>query len=229
MANSIKSISWSDMKTFVSSSTSISKTYLEETSRYTILAAFGSLTVKCILPRGESDSDTTDFDNNYKSTWNSLFPDINQNNQQIVELTGDVTCPSVSKKLRFDHTENNTTITSSYVTLYSYSGSGKLHGFVLDYNSDSVRTKLTIDGSDEIFELTMDEIEDLQSYTGGGCDDSQSSELLGGFIKKSSGNKLNVEFKCPIKYETSVLIEAQRTSGSNKRLDRRIVFIEKET
>lgn len=150
--------------------------------------------------------------------------------QTTVNVESDSGCPTISKYFNFDFSDSSVSVTSSYTTMYSYTGSGKLHGFVLDYNSDRVRTKLTIDGSCVVFELTNDQIESIQSFNGNGCDDDDgSSGMMGGFIRKTAGNKLTVEFKCPIKYDTSVLIEAQRTSSSNKALNTRLVFIEKVT
>ena len=86
--------------------------------------------------------------------------------------------------------------------------------------------KLTVDGN-EIFALTLDEVEALQSFSSGGCNDGGLQNIQ--FLSKTSGNRLNMYFSTPIKYETSVTVEAQRSKNSNKTFDKSLVYLTKET
>lgn len=134
-------------------------------------------------------------------------------------------CPVGSKKLRFDFDDPNQTIGSSYSTIYSRSGSGVVHGFTLDFDSENVRVKFTVD-SDVIFELVLGDIDDIQ---GAGADDAGSLGGIAGMLKSGDSDTLSVKFDCPIPYDSSMSIEAQKSSGGNKDLDRYLIVLTKET
>jgi len=248
-------ISWTQFKTLIDTN-NLRYKYIERTSAYFITGTDGGFKVTCILFKNATDTtDLDDFEANYKLLEVIVPRDANATPLRTLEgatddtLIGnvgdrlkvdallsvnDVTvsggCPTTSSKFRIVHSESSTPVTANYSTMYSYTGSGVLFGFILDYNSDFVRTKLTIDGTEVIFELTNDAIEDMQSFAGAGCDDNDgSADLLGGFIKKTAGNKLNINFHCPIKYDSEVKVEAQRSGSYDKSLERYLVFLTKET
>lgn len=179
-----------------------------------------------------------DFETNYKSTAvNALGVPKYQESDGRMLVSGEESNPSstpgscvISNKLRFDHNDSDRTADANYSSAYSYIGSGKLFGFTLDYNSDYVWVKLTIDGTETIFELTLQQIEDLQAYSSGGCDDSSNTtEGLCGFLKKASGNRLYFKPPCAITYDSEVKIEHKRSTSSSKTLTASLVILTKET
>lgn len=240
-------LSWDEIKAIIDdSSIDTNPTYVETSESYIIFSNSGAIIHEAIIPNPFAD-----FENNYQDTIittqvapvqiqiRSIDPntiaDVTSANRLKVDavLGDDVTlsqgCPVTSKKFRMDHSETPVTIPAAYTTIFSHSGSGKLFGFIADFNSDSIRVRLTIDSSDVVFELTLSQVEDLKS-AGTICDeDDGAADLLGGFINKTRGNKLNVNFPCPIAFSSEVKIEAQRTGSTDKTLERRLVFISKET
>lgn len=173
-----------------------------------------------------------DINNNLISEANPLptTAELDLQNLEVNVTTEPTDAPGIpvlTKKFRIEFDEANITVGSSYTTLYSHNGTGKFFGGILDFNSDSVRVKLIVDG-ETIFELTLDEIEAIQSFSSGGCNDSSSMSNMT-FLSKTSGNRLNLDFDLrPLYYETSIEIQAQRTSWSNKRQDRQLIYISKE-
>lgn len=140
-------------------------------------------------------------------------------------------CPTLSYKLVHDFSGANITVPSGYVTLFQYSGSGKLIGFVFDFNSQNVTVKLTVD-SMVIFELDMNDLEDIQVEGGGGDDDdggAGSVTTCGGPVFDTIANKLCYQPPCPIAYDTEVKVEAKRVGGSNRTMTDRIVHLTKAT
>jgi len=147
----------------------------------------------------------------------------------ISQVTVVPECPTMSNDFKVEYSDTNISMTSSYATIYSYSGSGKFHGFALDFNSDSVRVKLEIDGN-EVFALTLDEVEGMQAFSSSGCDDDSGAATgLVNMLKKASGNRLYFSPPCPIKYTSSVTVSGQRTGSSNKTMDKQMMFLEKTT
>lgn len=232
MRNAVET-TWTDVKNNLTNRNLIAQ-YVEDTYRYRVYCLDLDFQIYCELDKEAIDTtDLDDFETNFKPTGNAALSRdvIVDNNVTLNSSPSDlVGCDSISPKLRVDYSGTNQSITSSYTTVYSYSGSGKLFGFVLDFNSDSVRVKFTIDGTEQIFELTLNQIEDLQAYSSGGCDDSSNTDdgLLG-FFKKASGNKLYFQPLHCIVYYSEVKIEAQRTGSSNKTLDDYLVILTKES
>ena len=140
------------------------------------------------------------------------------------------TASSCNSNLRLEHSLCDITLTSYYQTAYLYSGSGVLWGFILDFNTDYAEVKLTIDGTDTIFELDLDTIESLQSYAGNSCNDNQGKEsALCGIISKTQGNRLNFCPPCPLSYTSEIKIEVKKLgSSSNRKLDKYFIAISKD-
>jgi hypothetical protein len=138
-------------------------------------------------------------------------------------------CPVFSFKLRHIFDDAGTALTTTYATVYTYTGSGKLIGFVLENDatgSIDVVTKLTIDGSDVVFELENKDVSDIQYPEGPGFSGMRSS--AGGPMYNFSDKKLFYMPECPIAYETSVKIEAKTTSGTADMV-RHFINLTKET
>lgn len=221
-------ISWTDLKTWVSANSSINKNYIEQSNKYVVSAWSNQLSVETVLPKNESNADTTDFENNFQSTWRQTFPAVTGNNEIIVNVPGGAGqgCPVFSNKFVGDHSETNINLTGSLASIYTYNGSGKLAAFVLDFNSNNVEVQLKVDGN-EVFKMTLGDIQNLQSFNSGGCDNTGGNQQFMP-LSVTSGSRVNFNPDCPIEYGTSVVINARETSGS-RRLDRRIIWLTKET
>ena len=141
----------------------------------------------------------------------------------LLGSAGSPGCPVYSNKLRFPKSETEVVLAASYSTVFSYSGSGKLLGFILDFDSLNVEVKLTIDSTDEIFEFTEQEILDLRYKKGSGEYNMVEAPLWDG-----NDRKMIFRPSCAIRYDSEVKIEARYTSGSAS-VDRHLVALTKET
>jgi len=106
----------------------------------------------------------------------------------------------------------------TFKTLFTYSGSGKLVGFVLTFDGTEPEVRLTIDG-DVIFSLELKDIIDA-SFDSNGLMGTGGGPVV-------FGDKLCFRPDCPIEYASSVLIEAQDSGGKSQ--IRQIVNLTKET
>ncbi len=132
-------------------------------------------------------------------------------------------CPVTTTKLRYDFDDTGVTISTTFVTLFTYSGSGKFFGIVLDFNSDQVEVKCTID-SEVIFNLTAAQLKDIQIPAAAG-----QSQGIGGLEWENAGSRLRFTPPCAIKFGTDVKFEGKRTGASDKTLDRVMATLTKET
>jgi len=140
------------------------------------------------------------------------------------EVSAIVGCPVISPKLRYDFDDSGVTISTTFVNLFSFSGSGKLFGFVLDFNQSDIQVKLTIDSTDVIFDLTGSQLKDIQVPAAGG----QAFGVFG-IVWEVAGNRLRFEPTCSIPFESKVEMEGKRTGGADRSMDRSLVALTKET
>ena len=126
--------------------------------------------------------------------------------------------PGFSSKFKTIFSDTDVVLDGTYKTLFTYSGSGKLMGFVLSFDGTEPQVRLTVDG-DECFDLEITDVNDAQFKTGSILNGA------GGPIVASSQFKFHPDF--PIVYGSSVLIEALEASG--KKLLRSIVTLTQET
>lgn len=237
---------YSEFKQFVDDH-SISVEYVEFTDRYYLSAEQGSISFIHILPK-DGHSNQTDFESNYKSAGNSLprrscMSILGSTDNSKIGNVGDrlkvdaqvtppsssdnVGCPTISDKLKIEHDGTDIIITSSYVTLYNYSGSGKLFGMALDFNSNRVKIKLTVD-SNVIFDLPFQTIEDIARF-GGGSDKGSNRDLCG-FFRIGASDRIEFCPPCPMAYDSQILVEAVRyNTSTNRKLTEKMVFLTKET
>jgi hypothetical protein len=202
-------------------------------SNYQLLSIVsGAVFRTSIAKTNPANNDQDDYETYYQNDASSSL-DINRyttDKRLKVDVKGDTinltALSAISKYLKGDFNETDISLTSNYQTIYTYSGQGKLFSFINDYNSDRVKVKLTIDDQ-VVFELTLQEVDSLQSYSGGGCDDNGQTHL-NYFLSRTSGNKLRFHPPNPVEFKSLVKIEAKKTSGSNKKLERRIVWLTKE-
>jgi hypothetical protein len=143
------------------------------------------------------------------------------------------TVPSWSKKLRYEEMttlSRGTSIATSttWTTIYSYTGSGFLAGFLVNVETFSGwEFRFLVDG-DTIFSLadtdiTGDAIFDLDDIT----DVNQSS--LG--LSKSSHDRLvfHAPLSSPIYFGTSVTVQIRRPTAGAKKFQAGLVVLSKET
>lgn len=137
---------------------------------------------------------------------------------------------SMTNKMRFVTAAPDSSVGAAYSTVYSYSGSGYLHGFVAHFDSNNIFVKLTVDGTEIIFELTLNQISTLQSQgQGGGGGGNSLVDYLVGMLSVGPSGHLNARFEWPIAFGSSILIETKKESGNNKTLTEYMVGLEKIT
>lgn len=124
--------------------------------------------------------------------------------------------PVSTSKYRIDSGGPIGSIGTTYVTVYTYSGTGLFYGFYLDFNDKDVEIKLTIDG-EQILEL------ELTASTSG------NDDWCGLGVNSSDDVIKFCATPYPILYDTNVTIEVRRTDNANKTLQNYLVWISKET
>lgn len=150
---------------------------------------------------------------------------------------------TVSKKLRYEDMNagtggvaRGTTIVTgaAATTVYSYSGSGVLFGFLINLqsasmNSDNWQINLLVDGN-EIFNTsglnTADFIDDqIYNYNTGGSRETSAlgMEMVGTTLYFDTTNTF------PIVYSSSVQIKITKTIGANKSFRAGLVQLTKDT
>lgn len=136
---------------------------------------------------------------------------------------GDIV-PYISSKLKCDARFTPITITSGggYTTVYTYSGTGYLLGFNLEFNNTDCVVKVVVDG-DTI--MDGNSIATLNSLlvTANSTDRRQSGS---GIITSSA--TIDFSFRFPIKYLTSLTISAA-TGATSRTFSQGMIYIVKDT
>lgn len=125
--------------------------------------------------------------------------------------------PCYSSKKTYDTDDSSVALTGSFVDQYSYTGTGKFIGFVMEFDHKDVEVKLLID-SDTVFEIAPDDISTHQGNT-------TADENLG-IIWEPNKKILTYYPRFPICFSTDVKIQARETAGSHSR-EYYLVSIEK--
>ena len=134
--------------------------------------------------------------------------------------------PCFSDKYRTLFDGASLTLTTSYQTRYTYSGSGKFVGFILAFSGSDLVVKLSID-SNVIFEINGGDLGDVQ--LGNPASSGPNSQpTAGGPSWDTTGKKMSFVPTFPIAYDTEVKIEIKRI-GNNIDVNRSIVTLTKET
>lgn len=142
----------------------------------------------------------------------------------------------LGSKVRYDDmnvanggTARGTSISTTYVTLYNYSGSGQLFSFLVTFEGNLVGAdifivKLEIDGVTN-FEISTDDLGTQQLYNLG----TAGAEATMGF---SSANN-TVRFTAPgglgLQYNSSVKISIKKTVATTKLFRAGAVYLTKES
>lgn len=121
-----------------------------------------------------------------------------------------------SSKKTYDTDASTVSLTGSFASQYSYTGSGKLIGFNMEFDHQAVEVKLLVDG-DTVFQITGD---DLQTHG--------NDSIIENIGLHWEPNKKIITYypNFPICFDSSVDIQARETSGSHDRLHY-LVCIEK--
>lgn len=114
--------------------------------------------------------------------------------------------PVLTSKLRYENDRTTVTLTASYQTIYSYSGSGKLIGVFGDFESNLTEVKVSVD-SEVLFEA---QLVDLMSNTG------NKEFSIGNVFTDATGKKFVFAPAFPVVYSTQVLFEARMSTGKKK-------------
>jgi hypothetical protein len=204
---------WQDFKT-VLDQYSIKPYYIDYTSHYYLSAENGSISFDLVLFKSTpANSDQTDFETNY-------LPDSNPDPKVRVTIVDPITVGATTLNPNYTSIDSSFTkidlnrYYQSYNTIYDYSGTGKLYGFSMDFNSDNILIKLTIDGN-SIFDIDLECIEDM---TGNGDDEGGSCFCNLGWINWNADRNI-IKFKppYPISYSSNIKIEAKANSNTSSR------------
>jgi len=135
------------------------------------------------------------------------------------------TLATFSNKVVADITQTPIAISSAvtYTNIYTYSGTGKLIGFNLEFNGVNVVVKLVIDGS------TIFDGFDLSALNGFlvTADAQYRRQVGSGIVTQSSS--LDWSLKAPIGFSTNVTISARLSGGTAKNFQQGIFYISKDT
>lgn len=105
---------------------------------------------------------------------------------------------------------------------YTYSGKGFLHGFALEFNSEKVEVKLTVD-SEVIFDI------DCGSLMEALPNNMKDTKVISSISFDKGKDIFSVEFPGDMLFSESVLIEVRANyNNPSRKLERQYVFISKE-
>lgn len=129
--------------------------------------------------------------------------------------------PVITKKLRYEVDRTTVVLNGTYQTIWSYTGSGKFIGIVLDTETNLTDVKFTVDGTEVIWEFKLS---NLQANSG-------NKEFSLNSLYTNAAGKVLVFTPgadvVPILYESSLKLEAKESTG--KRVFGYVVGLTKET
>lgn len=118
--------------------------------------------------------------------------------------------PVISSKMKHEYAASpgSSNSTSTYTTVYSYSGTGLFFGFTIDCSSDATNLKLTIDGNDILAgNFSFSDIAASFALT-------SSLPVAGGnFLKRHDTGDVDFYMPFPIQFTSSVTISIKRSSA----------------
>jgi len=133
--------------------------------------------------------------------------------------------PGLNNKYRFDWSETEVEYAGpSYALMYQYTGTGYLHGFHVDTDTDKMQLKLVID-NETIFEgFTAKLLSDLNFKSNG----HKTLQSRGG-PTTSDNSDIDISPHADIRFSQHVRIYIKRSDGANVKMKKYIVFITKNT
>lgn len=144
------------------------------------------------------------------------------------ESSGDAPgCPVFSTKLRTIFNETDLSLTTSFVNRFTFSGSGKLVGFVYRFNNMAPVVKLTID-SEIIFDLEAQQLFDIE--VGSPLASGPNGQPTAGGPSWDNTNRTFVYMPlCPIVFFADVKIDVKKIGAPSVTLTRDLITLTKET
>jgi len=120
------------------------------------------------------------------------------------KVTVDQTTISGTKVNIEQLTKNQSLSTSSYTTIYTYSGTGSSCGFFLRFNNSDISIKWTIDGHDLIDEYAIADMPE-----------SENAPII---FRQGNGSNtcVYVQLESPVAYGTSISILAKANHNNRK-------------
>lgn len=218
-------VSWSTLKNFVDDR-NITVNWIVDDGEYNIVAIDGPFILNTKLTLDPTDTDTSDFEDNYKTLGNQSFGFYDNTNNRLrvdAAFTNSASinfgCPVITDFRAIMSTADITLSTSEYTSIYSNTGPGVLFGAVFDLTSDKVDVQLLIDGN-TIFDINLDHIEDLLG-AGGSSDNAASAN--GKILWVGSGSRLYFTPPCALSY-TSVEFKA-KAEDSGKKVKSSLIYL----
>jgi hypothetical protein len=104
---------------------------------------------------------------------------------------------------------------ASYVSIYSYSGSGLFYGVTIDSNQDGIQLRVLVDGT----EVLVTDISGAQLNGMG---------LVGGILYRTSAGVVHFYPPEGIPYTSSIEILGKRDNAGNITIDNYLVHLSKE-
>lgn len=172
--------------------------------------------------RDQSTGNTAEV--SVKSNGKSGLEVIAQVEDQDTSAPGSPVWTSKFRSFVTDPYDDINNVNQSFSSLYSYSGSGKFVGFSARFNDEDVIVKATIDG-ETLFEIDCDIMEILFDNT-----TASQNAYAGAVMWHDARNLFTFNPNFPIKFDTSVTIEAKANNTSNSRsIEQLLVNIVQET
>lgn len=143
----------------------------------------------------------------------------------IGSVTGAISA-SYSSKTRVDLiTTPVTLVTGSYINVYSYSGTGLLIGISAEFNNTAILCRLRIDGEDLTTGQSLATLGGFQATT------NTSDRRQNGQGIIINGSNLDISFRQPIRFTSSVVLSADANGGVllARQLSQALIYIVKET
>jgi len=172
--------------------------------------------------------------------YNTTLPTLTNTQQSAVQLDSNgrvltttnigsiasTVAPSLSDNVKAEAQLSTIAIpsSSSYTTIYTYSGSGYFLGMNLEFNNTSIVVRLQIDGK------TVFDGVDIGQYNGLAVTSNATTRYQQGEGIISSSSVFDYSTRYPIAYTSSVVISARLTSGAvSRNFQQGIVYIQKDT
>lgn len=166
--------------------------------------------------------------------FNTALPTLTNTQQSALQLDSSgrliVTIPSIptpsfSNKFRAEPTTTTIAIpsTSTYTTVYTYTGSGLFIGWNGEFSANRVVVKMVMDGTETIFDADSITLNGLASTS------STTARYQGGSGFMVAVGTIDISFRYPIKFNTSIVISAKLTSGASINFQQGIMYIQKDT
>lgn len=142
----------------------------------------------------------------------------------ISGITGGVSS-AFSSKLRIEPQVNGITLAANvYTVVYTYTGSGLIIGFNLEFNNTNIIVRLKVDGETIMDTTTLATLNGLLATS------NNAARYQAGHGIVTNSSTIDFSFRSPIKFTSSIEIAANANSGLfTRNFNQGIVYIQKDT